>query len=417
MRSLAIVTSSLPVLLVMSTVPVTAMGEALLPGPPITRDGRPPATLTAITRLKGPFDQRVSSIRGSDATGPSASTSGRLFGLACTSPQICIAVGTSSKTTQVLSERWDGSKWAVDSTPTPNGASFASLEDVSCAAPRQCIAVGQYIGNDDKSQYPLAESWNGSGWIIQATPYMAYSALFDGVSCITSTSCIAVGSYASNSAGTQDTLAERWNGRAWYIQKTPNPAGGGWLTNVACVSVTYCVAVGFGGDVAGTLIEHWNGSKWAIALSSPRRVTALAGVACTSESACLAVGVRRGSPSSALAESWNGTSWTPLMPVEPKGGGELAGVACASGRSCTAVGGSYSSTARTAHTLAERWNGKTWSMEQTPNPKGRVLDFLYDVACVPSMCMAVGSDENVAGNWFTLAEGWNGHAWAIEPTA
>ena len=89
-----------------------------------------------------------------------------------------------------------------------------------------------------------------------------------------------------------------WNGTAWTIQPTPNPAGGqyGGLGAVACPSASACVAVGYYRNEAGrtvTLAERWNGTRWAIQ-PAPRPADAedtyLYGVACPSIAECIAVG-------------------------------------------------------------------------------------------------------------------------------
>ena len=49
-----------------------------------------------------------------------------------------------------------------------------------------------------------------------ANPVGAKSSQLAGVSCISATSCIAVGSYI-DSTGTVLTLAEAWNGAEWTI--------------------------------------------------------------------------------------------------------------------------------------------------------------------------------------------------------
>jgi len=85
-------------------------------------------------------------------------------------------------------------------------------------------------------------------------------------------------------------------------------------------------------------------------------------------------------------------------------------VSCASAIACTAVG-------NTQVTLAEAWNGRTWAIQPTPNPPGATLSSLYNVACTTAIaCTAVGFNINVSGPWTTLAEAWDGSAWAIEPT-
>src|SRR5262249_4601738 len=107
-------------------------------------------------------------------------------------------------------------------------------------------------------------------------------------------------------------------GTGWSVVPTPNPkAPTGQLLFGTCASASSCVAVGTHVTVSGvgvTLAERWNGSTWAIQPTpnpAGAKVSALAGVACTSSSACTAVGYSVTSSGSqlALAERWDGTSW------------------------------------------------------------------------------------------------------------
>jgi hypothetical protein len=43
-----------------------------------------------------------------------------------------------------LAERWNGTRWAIQSTPKPAAAKDVRLSGVSCVSPRWCIAVGSY---------------------------------------------------------------------------------------------------------------------------------------------------------------------------------------------------------------------------------------------------------------------------------
>jgi hypothetical protein len=73
-------------------------------------------------------------------------------------------------------------------------------------------AVG-YSLNNDGVQVPLAERWDGTTWRIQATPNPigATKSSLVAVSCATTTTCIAVGSY-TNATGHTRRLVERWTG-------------------------------------------------------------------------------------------------------------------------------------------------------------------------------------------------------------
>ena len=63
---------------------------------------------------------------------------------------------------------------------------------------------------------------DGSGWSVQsAADATAPEGSLSGVSCVSSTDCLAVGTYA-DAFGGQDALAEAWNGTAWSIVPARN---------------------------------------------------------------------------------------------------------------------------------------------------------------------------------------------------
>jgi len=63
----------------------------------------------------------------------------------------------------------------------------------------------------------------------------------DGVSCVSVSSCEAVGNYSSNSLG--QTLIESWNGTVWSVVPGPGPSVA-YLYGVSCVSARSCKATG-----------------------------------------------------------------------------------------------------------------------------------------------------------------------------
>jgi hypothetical protein len=232
---------------------------------------------------------------------PAGAFESGLGGVSCTSARACTAVGYYSpipETGLTLAERWNGTKWAIGKTPNPAGAIESPLVGVSCTSDDACTAVGDY--ETRAGEYvPLAERWNGTKWAIQKTPTPARASVSElgGVSCTSASACTAVGGYG-NSAGYSVPLVERWNGTKWAIQKTPKPAGatGRTLIGVSCTSARTCTAVGVYGNSARatvTLAERWNGTKWVIRKTpNPARATdsELQGVSCTSDDACTAVG-------------------------------------------------------------------------------------------------------------------------------
>jgi hypothetical protein len=226
---------------------------------------------------------------------------------------------------------------------------------------RVVCAVGVVIG-----MMPAVAS--GAGWsLMSSANVLVARGDLHGVSCVSAGACIAVGD-SKNRAGTVVTLAERWNGRRWAIQATPNPTGAhtSSLFGVSCVSAGACTAVGKYKNSAGTFVtlaERWSGRRWAI-LATPNPTGAhdssLFGVSCVSAGACTAVGAHTDHAGSfvTLAERWNGRRWAILATPNPTGahGGGLNGVSCVSAGACTAVG-NYTSRAGAEMTLAERWNG------------------------------------------------------------
>src|SRR5215468_11818634 len=68
----------------------------------------------------------------------------------------------------------------------------------------------------------------------------------------------------------------------------------------------------------------------------------------------------------------------------------LYGVLCTAASSCTAVG-SYYNSANVQTTLAEYWDGSTWTIQATPT-RFRKGSQLLAVSCTaPGRCTAVGS--------------------------
>ncbi len=357
------------------------------------------------------------------------SLTGQQSGVSCPSVSACTAVGHFFSTTGIkvtLAERWTGTKWAIQTTPNPSGATGSGLGGVSCISATACTAVGDYTGATGASE-TLAERWNGATWTIQATPNpsAATNSSLSSVSCTSNTSCTAVG-YFQTSAGTFLTLAERWNGATWAIQATPNPSGAttSVLGGVSCSATAACTAVGHffnGADGGETLAERWNGTAWTIQTSpnpSGAAASDLTGVSCASISACTAVGSSRNGGIVSLAERWNGVSWTLQGTPNPTGLGiaGLSGVSCKSSTACTAVG-YFITSAEVQLTVAERWNGASWTIQTTPDASGGRGGSLASVSCpATSACTGVGGFTNRPIAEVTLAEGWNGTRWATQPT-
>lgn len=314
---------------------------------------------------------------------PAASRWNDLVAVACPGPDACVAVGGQSG--GALAEVWNGTAWRIVTVARPKGSQDTFLNGVSCPAVNACVAVGYYyVGINQKV---LAEAWNGTAWKILATPDPAgppggrKMTEFTGVSCPHRDACAAVGWYWNTSdAGV--TLAERWNGTTWKIEATPNPKGSGGPSFL------------------------------------------LNGVSCRTPDACQAVGDWQGYTSHAvgatIAESWNGAAWK-LQPVpNPKGygGGILNGVSCPGARACAAVGDHDDSSGNSVP-LAEAWNGTAWAIHPVPDPARASDAYLAGVSCpAADACTGVGYYYNSpSGANVALAERWDGSSWKAEAPA
>ena len=324
---------------------------------------------------------------------------------------------------RTLVERWNGSKWSIQASPNTSAVGSSYLDAVSCSSISNCIAVGS-SGNSN-----LAESWNGSAWALQSIPNGDdnFPNYLNGVSCSTAIACSAVGSYVNDSDPFNEfdvAVAERWDGVSWTLQ-SPG-AVGGYFNAVACPSVSVCTAVGGQDGSSVPLVERWDGSTWT-SQSAPAPAGAdsssLESVSCPSATSCMASGDYHapggGSSTHLFIERWNGSTWTLISTPSLAGAtsSALYGVSCASATDCSAVGFQSQTSSAGDELLAEHWNGTGWSIQPTPQPAGGTYLALSDVSCpAAGTCAAVSGYRNNTSSIVTLAEAWNGTSWSIQPT-
>lgn len=270
-----------------------------------------------------------------------------LAGISCASTSACVAVG-SYKAFGVrvpMAMHWNGTSWSLAYPPRPEGAGEARLEAVSCTASNACTGAG-YYQNSENEALPLVVRWNGTSWALQTVPKPEGSeeTVLRGISCSSSTACTGVGSYKT--AGALKPVAAQWNGTTWEAQIPPaEKMSAGSLEAVSCVSgTTTCVATGWlvNGSTM-TLAEHWNGEKWEQKFPpNPEKSesASLDGISCGSKSVCIATGDHQGtSTGGGMAVRWDGSSWELHFPKSPvEGSSTFPAVSCAAEKSCMAAG-------------------------------------------------------------------------------
>src|SRR5262249_18677356 len=158
-------------------------------------------------------------------------------------------------------------------------------------------------------------------------------------------------------------------------------------------------------------------SVWTIVPSAnmlPTQHNELKSVACVSTSDCWAVGrFLSGVAYQTLIEHWDGTAWTVAVspnsnPSQPN---EFDGVTCASTSNCWAVGSFWNGTAN--RTLIAQWNGTLWTMVTSPNTSASQDNALNDVTCnTAADCWSVGT-YLVGSLYRTLTLHWDGTDWSI----
>ena len=374
------------------------------------------ASCFAVGSSLGALVERWDGVAWSIAAPPASSSQSALAAVSCPSTTSCIAVGAyaDGTTEKSLVESGNGTSWSLVASPNPTGSNSTILYGVSCPGSTSCFAVGSFVNSSFVTK-SLVERWNGTTWtrVANPNPTGANNVTLNAVSCTAATSCFAVGS--SSDATDQRSLVERWNGTTWTLVTSPNPAGASnvTLSGVSCPTSTSCFAVGSFVNtsfVTKSLVERWNGTTWT-RVTNPNPAgsssTILNGVSCPTTTSCFAVGssVDSSFATNSFVESWNGTTWSIGASPNPAGGTESSfnGVSCSTTTSCFAVG-SYVDNASTV-SLAESWNGTSWSPVAPPNPAGVNDTALKSVSCpTDTNCSAVGSYSRVVRGRFTLVE-------------
>lgn len=370
------------------------------------------------------------------ATGCSSSTSGLkppvatyrsvagwLDGVDCLTATSCVAVGNAASPSgaQALVETLDRGSWSPTIAPPAQGSRGDYLFSVSCPRAGSCVAVGYSFTPTGTSGTGtlLIETLSNGNWALSPTPSLGSSAkdsFLYGVSCTTSTTCVAVGSVDTSDFSTSVPLILTLSRGTWSVAPTPSlPAEFGVLQSVSCPGPMTCTAVGYQATSTSTetLVESFSGGSWSITPSPGSEgsipgygLWGLTGISCTTSVSCVAVGQLAG-PGPIIAtltnEQWSATS-TP-NPDSSDAATGLYGVSCSTTTTCLAVGALGNSFASNSAgvgelvspigALIETFSGGTWSV--VPTPVGLPPDSgLHDVSCVGQTCVAVGQSGQVS---------------------
>jgi hypothetical protein len=303
----------------------------------------------------------------------------------------------------------DGRQWVVTQTVDPSDQANY-LSDLKAFGGSDLWAVGAWYRQDLSTPGTLTEHWNGASWKRVKSPNVTdgYNELY-GVDGAAPNDVWAVGFHNISAYGSERTMALHWNGLRWSVADTPNlGSNANLLRGVAVISPDDAWAVGYGDDAGGfrgkAIALHWNGSVWSTANpSQPGRGAGLASVTALASNDVWAVGSDGRAP---LAEHYDGSVWS-VVPT-PAIEGSLYTVEAIAPDDVWAAGESDEAT------LLMHWDGKAWTVVPSPNgplPSNELSDL---VAAGPSQVWAVGvSYDDIAVQYTTLVERWNGRAWKI----
>jgi hypothetical protein len=341
---------------------------------------------------------------------------GQLFAVSCPIATTCIAVGIDNSQQVATSiGTLSGGTWTW-SAETQAGNGYGDLTAASCPSATSCVAVGF---NSNRNNITIAGTLSGGVWTWSAeslVPGQSSQGELAGVSCPTTTTCVAVGYESRNNTYQSITTVGTLSGGAWTWTAqsvvTPDATGYGRLNAVSCPSATSCVAVGYDGSLQSgsnqsiTTVGALSGGAWIWTTESPVSADAsgagyLYGVSCPTATTCVAVGFDAGAQSITTVGALSGGSWTwtadTVITPDSFGFGDLYGVSCFSATTCVAVGQDSYDPIATVGTLS----GGTWTWSAESSAVGDPTTGTgYDrgVGCASATtCVAVGYDRAFGG--------------------
>jgi hypothetical protein len=311
------------------------------------------------------------------------------YTLRCTGVGDCLGTSLYQSPTSVAADVVEevGGVWSAVAMPVPSNlrtGAFPTVSALACPLRGACVVVGTYETTSGLTEGFVVTQEGGQFVAAQApTPGANRGSILAGVACLTTTACVAVGSYVTTSNVEQGLFV---NDDAGKLTAATPPLPGNAASNpraalqaVSCGSSTLCVAVGTyenpSGDHLG-FIDTDSSSKWTAAkmpLPSGASATspspAVYGLVCKGGDYCLGVG---GYTSSAgkgegLALVQRAGRWSAsMMPGTDNTNVVVRAVSCVSETSCAAAGHYQSKAGQVGYLMT--LSGTTLSGTTSPLP-------------------------------------------------
>jgi hypothetical protein len=188
---------------------------------------------------------------------PATTTDASLDAISCRAAARCVAGGTFFTSTpdspDAFTVSYTSGKWApAKPLIMPAGTTSSQLNGLACVASGPCMAVGTYTTSAGPSYGFVAEQsrgrWAPATRLLQSANDRIAS--LNGVTCTAPGDCVAVGSIYTPRHGEMPMIVTEASGRWQKPSEISPPAkptpryGGDQLSSVACQRTGYCVAVG-----------------------------------------------------------------------------------------------------------------------------------------------------------------------------
>ncbi len=382
-----------------------------------------------------------------------------LNAVSCPAAGNCVATGSyqgSSGGQQGVNEILTSGAWSAGTMPTgglsvnPTNANISPIA-ISCPAAGSCVAVGNYTDSSGATQ-GFVETLSAGTWSSMTAPLPATAAASPvvhlyAISCPSSGTCFAVGTYFDSAVNGRVGLIETLASGSWSattaplsgLSPAPSANPGVNLATISCSTSSACVAVGEYNDSSGNtqgLIETLASGSWSAttaplsglspAPSGSGADAQLTTVSCPASSACLVLGSYKDSSGNfqGLIETLASGSWSattaPLSGLSPAAGSSpgvgFTQASCASATSCVGVG-SYVDSSGNFQGLIETLTSGSWSATTAPlgaNPPAAAnpLADLKELSCpAAGSCVAVGNYTDSSGNTQGLIDTLSSGTW------
>jgi hypothetical protein len=196
-----------------------------------------------------------------------AALSAYALGVADISPADAFAVGDNSSIPRGHLAHWNGTTWSSVTVPLPPDANTnTTLDAISADGPDDVWAVGTFLNSVTEHFQNFTIHFNGTAWAVVPMPV---SGTFDAIKANSPTDVWAVGDVGS---GNPVTAIAHFNGTTWSAVPSPSPGQRANLTGVTTSNAANNVwAVGSftpaGTINPQTLTLNWNGTAWSVVAS------------------------------------------------------------------------------------------------------------------------------------------------------